>query len=72
MQGEEPPYPPVTLDFKKDFQAVGDGVTDDTAAFARALNGTPAGDARANDGLRLHIRSQCMGYSLLLPDSGHP
>ena len=45
MQGEEPPYPPVTRDIKKDFQAVGDGFTDDTAAFARALNGTPAGDA---------------------------
>ena len=45
MQGEQdPPYPPVMFDLKRDFNAAGDGVTDDTHAFAQALNASRGGE----------------------------
>ena len=46
MQGSvDPPRPNVTLDFKRDFNATGDGVTDDSAAWAMALSKCQGGES---------------------------
>jgi len=45
MQGlMDPPRPQITFDFKRDFNATGDGVTDDSAAWALALNRAQGGE----------------------------